>query len=280
MVWNRFLRFLQRARSGREVSTRAGEEDGRVILQEEQKERFEHDMSILAEEDMERGERLEKEAEREVVSAAEDSLKRLHVIQRGRCPTCGDHLHKHLFATVCDACGWHTFDTPRNGPIRIHLKSSDEVIDGERCYEVKGGTVLVITQDVVMARIPADSVNWIEYLWDTEEISERRKQVVDQMGIRCGWCNGEAEPEVDGFHLVHVALGGTQERYCLCSDVCYEAFRKMYPARVHRNCYERNCTDCDLCVKRYGDEAEGLKMLAKDHLTIKGARTGRKGKKA
>ena len=40
----------------------------------------------------------------------------------------------------------------------------------------------------------------------------------------------------------------------------------MYPARVHRNCYERSCADCNLCVKRYEDESEGIRTLAKDHL--------------
>jgi hypothetical protein len=69
--------------------------------------------------------------------------------------------------------------------------------------------------------------------------------------------------------MVQVAFGASQERYCFCSDECYEAFRKMYPARVHRNCYERNCAECNLCIKRYGDEAEGVRMLAKDYLTIR-----------
>ena len=84
--------------------------------------------------------------------------------------------------------------------------------------------------------------------------------------ISCGWCGGKCDTKKDGFHLVHVAFGTTQERYCFCSDDCYEAFRKMYPARVHRNCYDRNCADCNLCTKRYGDEAEGMRVLAKDLL--------------
>lgn len=83
--------------------------------------------------------------------------------------------------------------------------------------------------------------------------------------IACCWCNKAANPETDGFHIAQVAFGTTQERYCFCSDDCFEAFRKMYPARVHRNCYERTCADCDLCVKRYVDEADGLRALAKDH---------------
>jgi len=43
----------------------------------------------------------------------------------------------------------------------------------------------------------------------------------------------------------------------------------MYPARVHRDCYERDCEECNLCLKRYGNVAEGLRMLAKDYIAVK-----------
>ena len=74
----------------------------------------------------------------------------------------------------------------------------------------------------------------------------------------CAWCNTPCRPEKDGFHLVHVALGAFQERHSFCSDECFEAFRRMYPARVHRDCYERSCRDCDFCIKRFTDESEGF----------------------
>ena len=239
-----------------------------AILQEEQQEQFDHDMSILDGENRVREERLHKEAEKKVQTAAEDSLKRLHVIQRGRCPVCGEHLRKHLFASICDACGWHTFDVPRNGPVRVHLSNDEGIIEGERCYVVKTGSVIVLEKDVVTAKIPAKAVSWVEYVWDDNDIRQRHKQVLDQTMILCGWCNREADPEKEGFHLVHVAFGGTQERYCFCSDQCYEAFRKMYPARVHRNCYERNCAGCNLCIRRYSDDSDGMQMLAKDYLNV------------
>ena len=264
---------LLRHSLGREPDIEADEKPAESILQEDQRERYAHDMSIVEEESPSRGERVQKEAEKEVLTAAEDSLKKLHVIQRGRCPKCGEHLHQHLFASICDACGWHTFDVPRKGPARVHLANGQEVVEGERSYVVKTGAVLVVTDDVVTARVPASSVSWIEYLWDKEEINQRHKQVVDQMTLFCGWCKAEADPEADGFHLVHVAFGATQERYCFCSDECYEAFRKMYPARVHRDCYDRNCADCTLCLKRYTDEVDGVRMLAKDYLRTEKAKT-------
>ena len=240
----------------------------KTILQDEQQENLEQDISILDDEDGKQEQRLHKEAAKEVQSAAEDSLKKLHVIQMGRCPICGEHLRQHLFASICESCGWHKFDAPRNGPVRIHLRSG-QIVEGERCYVVKTGVALVLKNDLVIAKVPRDAYEYVEYVWSENEIDQRHKQIVDRMSVSCGWCGGPTDPEKDGFHLVHVAFGASQERYCFCSDDCYEAFRKMYPARVHRNCYERNCSECNLCIKRYGDQAEGLRMLAKDYLTMK-----------
>jgi len=83
-------------------------------------------------------------------------------------------------------------------------------------------------------------------------------RIADRAEQPCAWCNTPCRPEQDGFHLVHVAIGTFQERHYFCSDDCFEAFRRMYPARVHRNCYERPCNDCDFCVKRYTDEFDGF----------------------
>ena len=241
----------------------------KTLLQEEQQEELAQDISILEDEDGTAEERVHRVATKEVQSAAEESLKKLHVIRMGRCPRCSEHLRQHLFASICESCGWHNFDAPRNGPVRVHLKDGSRVIEGERCYTVKTGAALVVRNDLVVAKVPRDAYDWIEYVWTENEIDQRHKSVLDRMSISCGWCNGPTDSDKDGFHLVHVAFGGTQERYCFCSDECYEAFRKMYPARVHRDCYERNCAECSLCIKRYGDEEEGIRTLAKDHLTVR-----------
>ena len=81
--------------------------------------------------------------------------------------------------------------------------------------------------------------------------------------IACSWCDKAADPDADGFHMCQIAFGASQERYCFCSDDCFEAFRKMYPSRVHRNCYERSCDGCEWCHKRYENEHEGIRALAK-----------------
>ena len=240
-----------------------------IILPEEQRENLESDKSILGDNSGAHEQRMQKVAEREVQVAAEDSLKKIHIIQRGRCPVCGEHLSQHLTANICESCGWHKYDSPKAGKVRVHLKESPDVIEGDHAYVLKEGGCLVIKGDIVFARIPADSYAWVEYVWTDEELEQRKKQFQDQLQITCGWCGGEADVNKDGFHLIHVAFGTSQERYCFCCDECYEAFRKMYPSRVHRDCYERNCNDCNLCIKRYGDEAEGMRILAKDKLRAK-----------
>ena len=101
------------------------------VLQDEQRERLEIDRQILESPDSDEGGVIEREAKHQLRRAAEASLRRLHVIQHGRCPQCGDHLRQHLFASVCDSCGWNVYDTPRHGGVRIHLSRTGEVIEGE-----------------------------------------------------------------------------------------------------------------------------------------------------
>ncbi len=244
------------------------------LIHEDEMEQYDHDMRIVSAQGSIDEEKLQRKAEKVILSAAEDSLQRIHTIKMGRCPDCGSHVRQHLFASICDQCGWHTFEVPRQGSVRVHI-TNGQPVDGQRCYVVKTGVVLVVVDDVVRAKIPTSSVSWIEYLWDRQELGSRHRQVLDRMTLLCAWCNQEASPEADGFHMVQAAFGSTQERYCFCKDECYEAFRKMYPARVHRNCYERDCAACDLCMKRYSDDEDGIRMLAKDYLKIvKQARTG------
>lgn len=241
-----------------------------VVLPDQQRDKLERDILILEDEYGLKEKRLHKEAEKQVQTAAEDSLKQLHVIRMGLCPHCGEHLSEHVFATFCEACGWNTFEVPQHGPVRVHLVHNNVPIEGDRCYVLSTGEVFVVKNDVVIAKVPKQATSWIEYIWSEDEINRRYKQVLARLKITCSWCNGPADPEKEGFGLAQVAFGSCQERYVFCSEACYEAFRKMYPARVHRNCYERNCADCDLCIKRYDDESEGVRMLAKDFLKVKG----------
>jgi Zn finger protein HypA/HybF involved in hydrogenase expression len=238
------------------------------LMHEAEKEQYDHDLRIVAAQGNVSEESLHRKAEKAIRSAAEDSLQRIHAMKMGRCPDCGHHIRQHLFVSICEYCGWHTFDVPRRGGVRVHLVNHADPVPGEHCYVMKTGVVLVVVDDVVRAKIPTTAVSWIEYNWDKEELSARHRQVLDRMSLLCAWCNNEANPEADGFHMAQVALGATQERFVFCCDACYEAFRKMYPARVHRNCYERDCTTCSLCIKRYSDDDDSVRMLAKDYLTV------------
>lgn len=265
--------FLRRRKA--DIAPPPEEDLSGTLIHDDELEQYDHDLRIVSSQGPVNEEKLQRKAEKVILSAAEDSLQRIHAIKMGRCPDCGHHVRQHLFASICDHCGWHTFEVPRQGSVRVHLADGKEPVEGERCYVMKTGVVLVVVDDVVRAKIPTTSVSWIEYLWDKAELGSRHRQVLDRMSLLCAWCNQEANPEADGFHMAQVAFGAAQERYCFCSDDCYEAFRKMYPARVHRNCYERDCANCNLCMKRYSDDEDGIRMLAKDYLkVIKQARTG------
>lgn len=234
-----------------------------VIIQGDQREQIEHDKKILEEDEDASADVISREAHRRLKEAAEQSLRSLKVIQGGRCPKCGEHIRQHLFAAICDSCGWNTYEVPRSGGVKVHLVNSAEVLEGERAYSLKDGTILLLRQDAVVARLRREAVGWVEYIWPEEELDQRRKRVLDQLTVKCSWCEKVCDPELDGFHVVQVAFGANQERFSFCSDECYEAFRKMYPSRVHRNCYERSCADCNLCIKRYEDEVESLRTMTK-----------------
>lgn len=239
------------------------------LLQESHQAHMAQDISILEDEYGGNEQRVQREATKEVQNAARTSLRRLHVIQMGRCPVCGEHLRQHLFASICESCGWHTFDTPTQGRVVVHLRQGQGTVEGDSCYAIKSGALLVIKDDLVVAKVAGDGYEYVDYVWSPDEVRDRHRRVVARMSLTCGWCDNEVDPDKDGFHLVHVAFGATQERYCFCSDDCYEAFRRMYPARVHRDCYNRNCAECNMCIKRYPDEGEGIQTLAKDFLSVK-----------
>ncbi|MGN0893162.1 MAG: hypothetical protein ACI4Q0_07820 [Oligosphaeraceae bacterium] len=243
---------------------------GNIALPEDQRAQLASDLSMLDKTDTGRSLRLQKDVERSVISAAEDSVKRLRVVEMGRCPSCGAHIYQHVGANICDACGWHQFDLPKKGAVRVHLKGGAEApLEGERAYVLKSGDCLVVRNGVVAAQVPRDAYTWVEYNWPQEELASRHTEAQKQLTVPCGWCGKHTNPTADGFHLLHIAFGATQERYCFCSDECYEAFRKMYPSRVHRDCYNRDCATCNACQKRYDEEAAEMRMLAKDYIRAK-----------
>lgn len=236
-----------------------------INLPEDQREQLAREVSMLENRSGVHTRKLQDDAEKKVLSAVQDSVRKLHVVELGRCPSCGERLFQHLGANICDACGWHQYDHPKRGEVRVHL-SNGECVHGERAHVLKNGDCLVVHDGVVCAQIPRHAFSWVEYVWNNGELEQRKFDANSKLIVKCGWCGQETDPNQDGFHLVHAAFGSSQERYCFCCDDCYEAFRKMYPSRVDRDCYERDCTDCDKCLKRYDDEASEMRILAKDYI--------------
>ena len=64
--------------------------------------------------------------------------------------------------------------------------------------------------------------------------------------------------ESDKHVVIYASFGTTQERYVFGNRDNAEAFKKQYPVRVHKNCYNRTCLDCDLCLKKYSGEDETI----------------------
>ena len=96
----------------------------------------------------------------------------------------------------------------------------------------------------------------------------------DAPTVPCDWCEKPANPLLDGFHLLQIAFGRRQERYHFCCDNCYEAFRALYPSRIHRNCYEQSCAGCSECEKVFSDERKGVRSIVPEGAEIKHNRRG------
>jgi len=184
----------------------------------------------------------------EIKDAEAESLRYLKFLEEGRCPECGWEIVQFLFTSVCPHCGWSSFISPKRGRTRVHLVTGD-IIECQGAFDTKRDYVLCVTDDVVKTRVLRDKVAYIEYGWSEEEIEEKRLQRERERKQICDWCGRKAPREE--MEPVYVAFGAYQERYFFCSDECKLAFQKQYPTRIHRNCYERDCSECNECIKRY-----------------------------
>ena len=234
----------------------------RQIHIEGQDEHVQEAMDLLAQEDQDELDEALDEVNETVREAARASLRDLRLMQEGHCPSCGHKtLRQFLFTTVCSSCGWFSFISPEEGKSHIHLQSG-RTIECGTTFDTKGDFVLGITSGVVRAKVPKENVEYIEFSWTDEEVRRKREsRAKEETGI-CSWCEKSLADDNDENVIVYAAFGSAQERYVFCSDKCNEAFQKQYPIRIHKNCYERSCLDCDLCNKRYlGEDETFLKLL-------------------
>ncbi len=119
-------------------------------------------------------------------------------------------------------------------------------------------------EGVVVNQVARRFVRQIEHIWSQEELNEARRARKRRVEGICSWCEKDfaqidpqdvkkdttaagIEPPFEEF----VAFGVLQDRYIFCSRKCTEAFRRQFPSRIHRNCYETECKSCENCIKRY-----------------------------
>ncbi len=224
------------------------------IVIEGQEEEAEEALSLLSE----GGEGLDQtmeEIDTAVKEAAKASLRDIRLMEEGRCPSCGHKTRQFLFTSVCASCGWFSFISPEEGKSIIHLKNANTIECGTT-FDTRGDYILGITDGVVRAKVSKENVEYIEFAWTEEEITKKRKtRTREQAGI-CGWCEKHLTETEGEPIIVYAAFGNYQDRYTFCSEKCEEAFKKQYPVRVHKNCYNRSCIGCDLCSKKYSGKDE------------------------
>lgn len=185
-----------------------------------------------------------------VSEATKTDIRNIMLIDQGRCPTCHSRTERFLFTVVCPSCGWFRRKIPEAGHSVVHLNDNKKIV----CDYVHRGSdeYLCIRDGVVIAEVMRQSVFSIEHSWKENELEEARENARKLREGSCSWC---ATPLIEGdpedVSQDYVAFGNMQEHYLFCSEKCQRAFRKQYPSRIHRNCYETECNQCDLCVKRF-----------------------------
>ena len=219
------------------------------IIVEEQEAQKEEDSSLLATKESKTAvDRAISGADTLLKQAAEQSLKEVKILEEGRCPECGRKVRQFLFTSICPFCGWSSYISPKKGKMIIHLNSG-RTVECDSALDAKGDYVLCVTDDVVRCRVPVDRIEYIENTWPEEEIEERRQDLERETKVVCDWCS-KTQQRGDMIPI-YVAFGMDQDRLYFCSHPCKERFAKQYPARIHRDCYNRDCNVCDECVQRF-----------------------------
>ncbi len=195
--------------------------------------------------------RVDNEAQEVVSKAARDDFRKSKIMERGRCPECQGRTENLLFTVVCPACGWYQRAIPTSGQSFVHLASGEKIVC-DTAYRGGQDEILCITGGVVTSQVMRSSVKRIDHIWKAGELEQARHDMYRVRGGVCSWCEKDlADADVQEPLEDYTAFGTLQERYVYCSEKCMGAFRKQYPSRIHKNCYEKHCKDCSLCVKRF-----------------------------
>lgn len=196
-----------------------------------------------------------------VSEAARADIRDVMLIDQGRCPSCHSRTETFLFTVVCPSCGWYRRKVPDKGHSTVFLKSKEKIL----CDYVHRGKeeYLCIKDGVVIAEVMRSSVDLVRHEWKENELDEVKGQAHRYRTGLCSWCD-KLLSEVSGEEISedYAAFGATQEHYVFCSEKCQRAFRKQYPSRIHRNCYETDCNQCNLCIKRFDTRNFKRKILS------------------
>lgn len=234
------------ARDSQEIDTRDMGQD--ITLQEEISE-------LSASEKPSRVVRAKSEAEEAIRDATLADIRGMTLMERGRCPRCGGRTESLLFSAACTSCGWFRRFAPEGGHCAV-LLDTGETIECDRVLEVESDQVLCVKDNVVRSQLARQCVRRIDYEWADEDLATATERYIKEHAGICAWCETllkDLDEEGAPFEEF-VAFGAFQERYLLCSSKCLRAFRKQYPTRIHRNCYETDCGGCKMCIRRYDVE--------------------------
>ena len=201
------------------------------------------------------------DAHEAISKATKADITGIKLIEFGRCPQCQRRTENFLYTVVCSACGWFRRVVPDSGRTIVHLDTGER-IDCDRVFTVQDGTQLLCVSDgVVRSQVSRQFVRRVEYVWEDAELEEAKTAARRRHQGCCSWCDralAELEDE-EGPSLDYIAFGRMQERFAFCSEKCMAGFRKQFPSRVDRNCYETDCEACDKCIKRY--DLKGFKRV-------------------
>lgn len=203
------------------------------------------------------------EADEAVHEAAREEITRMKLIEQGCCPECRGRIENFLYTQVCPSCGWFRRMVPDSGRCIVHMDTGEKILC-DRVFQVNDDQFLCVTGGVVRSHVMQKYIKRVEYVWEDAELKEAQKSITKQRHGICSWCDKDLhEAEQEEPIEEYVALGSAQARYVFCSIKCLESFRKQYPSRVHRNCYETDCNTCDKCIKRYDSSGFKRVMLTK-----------------
>lgn len=194
--------------------------------------------------------RADNEVKVAVTKATRADIRNIMMIDQGRCPQCHARTERFLFTVVCPTCGWYRRKVPDLGHSIVHLRDGKKTV----CDYVHRGSdeYLCIKDGVVICEVSKGFVDFIEHAWKENELEQARELEHRLRDGICSWCEKSiAEADTEDAGEDYVAFGAVQEHYVFCSEKCQRAFRRQYPSRVHRNCYETDCNQCDLCIKRF-----------------------------